>query len=247
MDDARDRRRRIQRQAASIAVALAPFGVVFGVACAQAGLGVAEAIGFSALVFAGSSQFAAVGVLADGGGAATAIGAGLLLNLRSLAFGVLLAPVLTGRTGVRALLAQLVIDESTAVATVQQERRWQRYGFLAGGLSVFVVWNLTTVAGVLLASAGDDFISDLGLDAAAPAAFLALVWPRLVGPDGSQGRRIAVAGGVVATVAIPLVPPGIPILLAGLGVLTAGRPGSGVPEPPQERGSAHQNDGETDS
>jgi len=228
VDDERSRRRRIQRQAASIAVALAPFGVVFGVACAQAGLGVAEAVGFSAFVFAGSSQFAAVGVLADGGGAVTAIGAGLLLNLRSLAFGVLLAPALTGRFATRAALAQLVIDESTAVATAQDETRWQRYGFLAGGLAVFAVWNLTTVVGVLLASAGDDFITDLGLDVAAPAAFLALLWPRLTGPDGGRGRRIAAAGAVVTVVALPLVPAGLPILLAGLGVLAAGtsRPGA---------------------
>lgn len=204
-------------------MALAPFGIVFGVACADAGLGLAEAVGFSAVVFAGSSQFAAVGVLGDGGGALAAIGAGLLLNIRSLAFGVLLAPALTGRAGTRALLAQLVIDESTAVATVQDEPRWQRYGFLAGGLAVFAIWNLTTIAGVLLASVDDEFIAELGLDAAAPAAFLALLWPRLVGTGGEQGRRIAVAGALIAVAAVPLAPPGIPILLAGFGVLAAGR------------------------
>lgn len=220
MDD-RTRRRRIHRQALSIALALAPFGIAFGVACVQADLGLAEAIGFSAIVFTGSAQFAAVGVLGDGGGAVAAISAGLLLNVRSLAFGVLLAPALTGRIGTRALLAQLVIDESTAVATAQDEQRWRRYGFIAGGLAVFTVWNLTTVAGVLLASVDDAFITDLGLDAAAPAAFLALLWPRLVGPAGDQGRRIAVAGGLIAAAAVPLAPPGIPILLAGLGVLAA--------------------------
>jgi predicted branched-subunit amino acid permease len=219
--DDRTRRRQIQRQALSIAAALAPFGLVFGVACAQAGLGLVEAIGFSALVFTGSAQFAAAGVLHDGGGVVTAVGAGLLLNLRCLAFGLLLAPALTGRAGTRALLAQLVIDESTAVATAQEDRRWQRYGFLAGGLAVFTVWNLTTIAGVLLASGGDQFIADLGLDAAAPAAFLALLWPRLVGDRGAEGRRIALAGAVVAAISIPLAPPGIPILLAGLGVLAA--------------------------
>ena len=222
MDD-RTRRRRIHRQALSIALALAPLGIVFGVACVQAGLGLAEAIGFSAIVFTGSAQFAAVGVLGDGGGAVAAITAGLLLNIRSLAFGVLLAPSLTGRVATRALLAQLVIDESTAVATVQDEHRWRRYGFLAGGLAVFAVWNLTTVAGVLLASVDDGFITDLGLDAAVPAAFLALLWPRLVGRDGGDGRRIAIAGGLVAAVAVPFTPPGVPILLAGLGVLAARR------------------------
>jgi len=221
-------RGRIRRQAGSIALALAPFGLVFGVACAQAGLGIGEAVGFSSLVFTGSAQFAAVGVLDDGGSVLTAIGAGLLLNLRCLAFGVLLAPALTGSAGVRALLAQLVIDESTAVATAQEGRRWQRYGFLAGGLAVFGMWNLSTVAGVLLASSGDDFISDLGLDAAVPAAFLALLWPRLVGGDGSRARRIAGVGALVTAVAIPLAPAGVPILLSGVGVLAA-RAGSGRP------------------
>jgi predicted branched-subunit amino acid permease len=224
--DDRSRRRRIHRQALSIALALAPFGIVFGVACVEADLGLVEAIGFSAIVFTGSAQFAAVGVLGDGGGALAAIGAGLLLNIRSLAFGVLLAPSLTGRTTTRALLSQLVIDESTAVATVQDEHRWRRYGFIAGGLAVFTVWNLTTIAGVLLASVDDAFITDLGLDAAAPAAFLALLWPRLVGHGGADGRRIAIAGGLVAAAAVPLTPPGVPILLSGLGVLAArqGRP-----------------------
>ncbi|MFP5578831.1 MAG: AzlC family ABC transporter permease [Acidimicrobiia bacterium] len=227
MDD-RTRRRRIHRQALSIALALSPFGIVFGVACVDAGLGLGEAIGFSAVVFTGSAQFAAVGVLGDGGGVVAAISAGLLLNIRSLAFGVLLAPSLTGGIGTRAVLSQLVIDESTAVATVQDEHRWRRYGFIAGGLAVFTVWNLTTIAGVLLASVDDGFITDLGLDVAAPAAFLALLWPRLVGAGGADGRRIATAGGLVAAAAVPFTPPGIPILVAGLGVLAA-RPRRATP------------------
>lgn len=216
-------RRRIHRQAASVALAVAPFGVVFGVACADAGLSWLDATGFSALVFAGSSQFAAVGVLDDGGTAAAAVAAGLLLNLRSLAFGVVLAPDLTGPLAERALLSQLVIDESTAVATLQEGRRWRRYGFLAGGLGVFVVWNVTTLLGVALASLGDEFVTDWGLDAAAPAAFLALVWPRLTGPGGAEGRRIALLGAAVAALAVPFVPPGIPILLASVGVLAGSR------------------------
>lgn len=229
-DDAR-RRSRIVRQALSVAFAVAPFGVVFGVACADAGLSWLDAAGFSALTFAGSSQFAAVGVLGDGGTAAAAIGAGLLLNMRSLAFGVLLAPVLDGPRWKRAILAQLVIDESTAVATAQEGQRWRRYGFLAGGLAVFVIWNLTTLLGVALASVGDEFITDWGLDAAAPAAFLGLLWPRLAATPGERrsggdGLRIALLGGAIATLAVPFTPPGIPILLAGLGVLAVGRPSS---------------------
>lgn len=227
--DDRQVRSRIVRQALSIGLAVAPFGVVFGVACAEAGLTWLDAAGFSALTFAGSSQFAAVGVLGDGGTAAAAIGAGLLLNVRSLAFGVLLAPVLDGPRWKRALFAQLVIDESTAVATVQDGRRWRRYGFLAGGLSVFVIWNLTTLLGVALASIGDEFITDWGLDAAAPAAFLGLLWPRLVGPTGGDGRRIALLGAAIAALVVPFTPPGIPILLAGLGVFAAGGPSRSAP------------------
>lgn len=208
----------------SIAFALAPFGVVFGVACRDAGLSWLDAAGFSALTFAGSSQFAAVDVLGDGGTAAAAVTAGLLLNIRSLAFGLLLAPALQGPRWKRALMSQLVIDESTAVATAQDDPRWRRFGFLAGGLAVFVVWNVTTLIGVALASIGDEFVTNWGLDAAAPAAFLALLWPRLTSPGtiGRDGLRIALLGAAVATLAIPLTPPGIPILLAGLGVLASG-------------------------
>ena len=221
-------RRSIHRQAASIAFALAPFGVVFGVSCVEAGLDWWDAAGFSLFTFAGSSQFAAVDVLGDGGTAAAAIAAGLLLNVRSLAFGVLLAPSLSGPWWKRALLAHLVIDESTAVATSQQDRAWWRYGFLVGGLAVFVMWNLSTLLGVALASIGDSFIDDFGLDAAAPAAFLALLWPRLVGPHGGPARRVAAAGAVIAAFTIPLAPPGIPLLAAPLAVAAAGDPRRGT-------------------
>lgn len=225
------RRAQILRQALSVGLAVAPFGVVFGVACAEAGLSWLDAAGFSTLTFAGSAQFAAVDVLGDGGTAVAAVGAGLLLNLRSLAFGVVLAPALAGPWWKRALMAQWVIDESTAVATSQDDLRWRRYGFLAGGLSVFVLWNLCTLAGVALASIGDDFVTDWGLDAAAPAAFLALLWPRLVGGAGASGaaagdggRRVATAGAIIAGVTIPFAPPGVPILAATLAVLAVGRP-----------------------
>ena len=202
-----------------MAFAVAPFGIVFGVACADAGLTWLDAVGFSALTFAGSSQFAAVEVIGDGGTAVAAIAAGLLLNLRSLAYGVLVAPDLAGPVWKRAAMAQLVIDEATAVATVQHDGRWRRLGFLAGGLSVFVVWNLTTVAGVALGSVGDDFVTDYGLDAAAPAAFLALLWPRVSGPGNADGRRVALLGAAIAVASVPLAPPGMPILFAAAAAL----------------------------
>jgi len=220
-DDAAHRRV-IHRQAASIVLAVAPFGIVFGAAAATAGLSLLQAVGYSTLVFGGSSQFAAVEILGDGGSVASAAIAGLLLNVRSLAFGVVMAPALVGAWWQRAAMSQLMIDESTAVATGQQQRRWRRYGYLVAGLGVFVVWNLTTIVGHVAFSGAGDLITDLGLDAAGPAAFLALLWPRLATP--SQ-LRTAVAGAMIAVALIPFAPAGVPILAAMLGVAAARLPG----------------------
>lgn len=113
----------ILRQAASISASVVPFGIAFGVATQQGDLHLLEAIGFSALVFSGSAQFAAVSVLSDGGTVAAAVISGLLLNLRSLAFGIVMAPALKGPLWWRALSSQLMIDESTAVGSVQAPSR----------------------------------------------------------------------------------------------------------------------------
>jgi predicted branched-subunit amino acid permease len=214
------RRRTIRRQAASITAAVAPFGIVFGAAAATAGLSLLQAVGFSALVFAGSSQFAAVEILGDGGSVVSAIVAGLLLNVRSLAFGVIMAPALAGAWWQRAAMSQLMIDESTAVGSVQDELRWRRYGYLLAGIGVFVVWNLATVIGHVAFSGAGDLIRDLGLDTAAPAAFLALLWPRLASPIH---RRTAAFGALIALALIALTPPGIPILASMIAVLAAWR------------------------
>ncbi len=217
VDDAA-RRRAIHRQAASIVAAVAPFGIVFGAAAATAGLSLLQAVGFSSLVFGGSSQFAAVEILGDGGSIASAAIAGLLLNVRSLAFGVIMAPALFGAWWHRGAMSQLMIDESTAVGAAQLERRWRRYGYLVAGLGVFVVWNLTTIVGHVAFAGAGDLITDLGLDAAGPAAFLALLWPRL---SATSQRRTAIAGASVALALIPFAPPGVPILAAMCGVAAA--------------------------
>ncbi len=211
-------RRRLRRQAASITLAVAPFGVVFGATAATAGLVLLEAIGYSVFVFAGSAQFASVEILGDGGSVASATIAGLLLNVRSLAFGVIMAPALTGAFWQRALMSQLMIDEATAVGVSAIEPRHRRYGYLVGGLGVFVVWNLTTVLGFVVFSNAGDLITDLGLDVAGPAAFLALLWPRLA--DRRQ-LATALAGAAIAVVLVPVTPPGVPILASMLGVAAA--------------------------
>ncbi|MEM9037824.1 MAG: AzlC family ABC transporter permease [Actinomycetota bacterium] len=211
-------RRELRRQAASIALAVAPFGIVFGVACAEAGLSPLVALGYSVFVFTGSAQFAAVDVLGDDGTVAAAVTAGVLLNLRSLAFGMVMAPALAGPWWKRAAMSQLMIDESTAVGTTRSELRWRRYGYLVAGLAVFVVWNLTTLVGVSAVSSSGDLIERTGLDAAGPAVFLALVWPRLA--DATQ-RRVALVGAVVALALVPVAPPGVPIVAAVVGVAAA--------------------------
>ena len=227
-DDAA-RRRAIRRQAASIVAAVAPFGVVFGAAAATAGLDLWQAVGFSSLVFGGSSQFAAIEILGDDGSIASAAISGLLLNVRSLAFGLIMAPALIGPWWKRAAMSQLMIDESTAVGAAQDGLRWRRSGYLIAGIGVFVVWNLTTIVGFVVFSDAGDLITDLGLDAAGPAAFLALLWPRL---SSAPQRHTAIAGSLIALVLIPVAPPGVPILASMFGVAVAlvwpsGDPGVG--------------------
>lgn len=217
----------LRRRALAIAVALIPFGTAFGVLCADAGLVWWEALGFSSVVFSGSAQFAAVGVLGEGGTVAAAVGAGVLLNLRSLAFGVVMAPVLRGSLGVRLAASQLMIDESMAVGSAASDPALRRYGYLAGGIAVFVLWNLSTLAGVLLAANAGDLVTTLGVDATIPASFLALLWPRL---SHRPQLRAALAGAVIALVSAPWTPAGVPIILAAAGVLVAAR-GTDGPEP----------------
>ncbi|MFP5333584.1 MAG: AzlC family ABC transporter permease [Acidimicrobiia bacterium] len=217
---ARTTRRRIVLRAVSIGLATTPFGLTFGAIAAASGLSLAETIGFSSFVFTGSAQFAAVAILSEGGAIAAAVSTGLLLNLRSLAFGILLAPDLRGPTWWRALVSQLVIDESTAVATVEETSTARRFGFLAGGVSVFVLWNLSTILGAVLVSSAGDVIVRYGLDATIPAAFLGLLWPRL---SEQLQRRVALAGAVIAVALTPFTPPGVAVVAAIVAVLV-GRP-----------------------
>ena len=213
-------RTRIVRQALSIALAVTPFGLAFGLAARNAGLGLIEAMGFSSLVFTGSAQFATVSVLADGGTALTAVLAGALLNLRSLAFGVALAPYLGGPLRFRVAASQLMIDEAAAVGMAQQSPSSRRFGYLAGGIAVFALWNASTAVGVLFLGAMGDVVTDAGIDATIPAAFLALLWPRL--SNGRQ-RLMAVGGAIIALAGVPALPPGLPIVAAGAAVVLGAR------------------------
>jgi 4-azaleucine resistance transporter AzlC len=201
--------------AAGIGVAVGVYGVSFGVLAVAAGMSPAQACVMSMLVFTGASQFAFVGVLAGGGGALAAMGPAVMLAVRNAAYGVSLAPILCGRLRERALLAQLVIDESTAMARAQDDPVAARRAFLATGLSVWLCWNVGTLAGALLGDGLGDPRA-LGLDAMFPAAFLALLAPQLRRPGAPVA---AVAGAMLAVALVPFTPAGLPVIAALAGVV----------------------------
>ena len=209
----------IRRDALAIGLATGAYGISYGVLAVAAGLTVAQTCSMSLLVFTGASQFAVVGVLGAGGGVLAALAPALLLAARNGLYGLSLVPVLRGRPLSRAAQSQLIIDESTAMARAQPERAAAHRAFVATGVSVFVFWNLGTLAGALLGGGLGDPRA-LGLDAMFPAAFLALLAPQLGRP---AARTAAICGALLALALVPFVPVGVPILAAVLGVLPAMR------------------------
>ncbi len=209
----------IKRDALAIGLATGAYAISYGVLAVAAGLTVAQTCAMSLLVFTGASQFAVVGVLGAGGSMLAALAPALLLAARNALYGLSLVDVLRGRLTSRALQSQLIIDESTAMARAQPDTVTAHRAFLATGVSVFVCWNLGTLAGAALGgSLGDP--RALGLDAMFPAAFLALLAPQLGRP---AARTAAIYGGILAIVLVPFVPVGVPILAAVLGVVPATR------------------------
>ena len=207
-------RRAVVRDAVGIGVAVGAYGLSFGAAAITAGLSTAQASALSLLVFTGASQFALVGVLGAGGSVVAAVAGALLLGSRNTLYAVRLSSLLPLRGPRRVLAAQLTIDESTGMATAAPPRL-AGLAFWATGLSVYVLWNLATLLGAVgAARLGDPAV--LGLDAAVPAAFLALLAPQV---RARQTLAVAVAGALVALVAVPLTPAGVPVLLAGLAVV----------------------------
>ncbi|MGP1516860.1 MAG: AzlC family ABC transporter permease [Ottowia sp.] len=211
----------VVRQGVWIGVATGLYGISFGALAVASGLTAWQALALSALLFSGASQFALVGVLAAGGSGPAALAASALLGLRNGFYGLQVARLLEVAdwpAWKKALAAQLTIDESTAVALAQPDAPRARQGFWATGWAVFGFWNAMTLLGAWLGNAlGDP--RRWGLDAAAAAAFAALLWPRL---DTHRARVTAVAAAVIALLAVPLAPPGIPILLGALAAAAAG-------------------------
>ena len=213
-----DARRAIVRDALGIAIATGAYALSFGAIATTADLNLLQTACLSLLMFTGASQFAMVGVIGSGGsvwaGAATAA----LLGTRNTLYGVRLASLL-GVVGLRrAAAAHFVIDETTAMAIARDTAQDSRFAFWATGLAIFALWNLGTLIGALATHALSN-PKVLGFDAAPPAAFLALLAPRL---RSREPMAIAMGAAVVALVVIPLVPAGIPLLIVAALVAVLG-------------------------
>jgi predicted branched-subunit amino acid permease len=168
----------LSRTSLSVAFTVGLYGAAFGAAGVTAGFSILQTCLLSLLLFSGASQFAVVGIMGAGGSAISAIATATLLGFRNALYGLQLAPILKVTGLKRILSAQITIDESTAVSTMQENNDDKVRGFYLTGIGVYVFWNLFTYLGALGASAiGDPAV--WGLDAAVPAAFCGLVWPRL--------------------------------------------------------------------
>jgi predicted branched-subunit amino acid permease len=208
------------RAALGVGLAVSAYGVSFGALAVASGLDIWQTCVLSLLMFSGGSQFALIGVLATGGVAAgpAAIASATLLGIRNGLYSMRMSPIIGGPWWRRVLAGHWTIDETTAVGTAQPTLRGQRVGFWVTGAVIYLGWNLTTVAGALLG----DLVGDVrmyGLDAAAAAAFLGLLWPRLT---SKQPVAVAVAAVVVAAVLVPWLPPGLPVLAAAVVAIVVG-------------------------
>lgn len=198
----------VDRTALSVAFTVGLYGAAFGAAGVTAGFSILQTCFLSILLFSGASQFAVVGIMGAGGSAISAIATATLLGFRNALYGLQMAPILKVRGLKRVLAAQITIDESTAVSTLQENDEDRKRGFYLTGIGVYIFWNLFTYLGALGASAiGDPSV--WGLDAAVPAAFCGLIWPRLKNKKQFLVSAIAIAWALLLT---PLTPAGIPII-----------------------------------
>ena len=212
-------RRRITSNALGIGLATGAYALSFGAISVASGLSPLQAQALSLLMFTGASQFALVGVLGAGGGVIAAVLTAWMLGARNGIYGLTVASLLRPR-GLRTLgTAQFTIDETTAMTIANEDDPVaRRAAFWWTGLSIYVLWNLGTLLGALGASALAD-PGILGLDAAIPAGFMALLWPRL---RDRQSWAIAAGGALLALVLIPVTRPGIPVLASALVAVAAG-------------------------
>lgn len=212
--------REVWREALGVVLATSAYGISFGALAVASGLDVWQTCVLSLLMFTGGSQFAFVGVFTAGGIAAlpSAIASAALLGVRNVAYGMRMSSIIGGGVLHRSAAAHFTIDESTAVSISQNDPHLRRVGFWVTGIGIFVGWNITTLVGALVG----DVLGDpraWGLDAAAAAAFLALLWPRL---KQRQAIAVGIAAAVVAAALTPVLMPGLPVLIAALVAILVG-------------------------
>jgi predicted branched-subunit amino acid permease len=227
------------RDGVSLGLAVGVSGLAFGAAAVSSGLSVWQACALSLLAFTGASQFALAGVVAAGGSLLAGTSGAILLGSRNALYGLRLSAVLQPRGPRKAAIALGVIDETTAVTLAQPDPASARVAFTATFWCLYVTWNLATLGGALgagqLASP-----QAFGLDVVAPAAFLALIWPRL--KTGRAERLVALAGAAVALGTTSVLPVGVPVILAASAALAGAliapaaqsSAGSRAPEPSGE-------------
>ena len=205
--------RRVVAASVTLGFAVGVFGISFGVLAISAGATVAQTCAMSLLVFTGASQLSAVSVIGAGGSSGSALGGALLLAARNGIYGLTMAGRLRGRLASRLVAAQITLDETTAMSSAQHDPEAQRIAFWITGLSVYVFWNLGTLAGALAGNAIDP--ETYGLDGAFPAAFVAMLWPLL---RDRRSQLAAVLGAAICLLTIPFAPLGIPLLCATLAI-----------------------------
>src|SRR2546423_9453484 len=220
--------RAILRDALGIAIASGAYAISFGAISTAAGLSLLQTCALSILMFTGASQFAMVGVIGAGGSVWAGAAAAALLGSRNALYGLRLSSLLDAGGWRRLPAAHFVIDETTAMAIARDDPALSRFAFWSTGLALFTLWNLGTLVGALATHALSN-PKVLGLDAAPPAAFLALLAPRL---RAREPLAIAIAAAVLAIAVLPFVPAGVPLLVVAVAVAVYGmvwrRGGSGA-------------------
>lgn len=215
-----DHIRQARSQAISVASAVSLYGLSFGALSVISGFSVWQTMVLSLFMFSGASQFAFVGVLAGGALAAgwAAVASAGLLGVRNGIYSLRMSPIVGPGRLKRLVAAQLTVDESTAVGSGQPSLVGNKTGFWWTAILLYVGWNAMTLVGALLGDVLGD-VRTWGLDAAAAAAFLGLLWPRL-----NRGEPIAVGlgAGVLTLVLVPVVPAGVPlVIVAAVTILVA--------------------------
>nr|BFE64029.1 AzlC family ABC transporter permease [Dactylosporangium thailandense] len=206
----------IARDVAALCAAGVVVGLSFGAIASAAGVPLSQIIAMNAFVYAGGAQFLAVGMAGAGATAAAIVLAGLLLNARHLPFGLAIGnEVLGERRGARLLGSHLMTDESVAFALAQSDPARRRRAYWLTGICLYLTWNVAAAAGAIVGSALGD-TETFGIDAAFPAALLALTLPSL---KDRPSLRVAIGGAALALVATPFLPAGLPVLAALLALV----------------------------